>query len=101
MSYQTEINELFERIVKLPTLEARQAARDTILDKLEDHKWDFRAEDHFGAWLTCSECDDTFQEWEKEEPFKQPPGMPTGLLCEPCWDENADRIWDEKASLTD
>ena len=96
MSYETEIKELFERIVKLTTLEERQAARLAVRDKLEDHKWSFRDEADFTPTYPCSDCGLTFEEWEKEEPYAQPPGMPSCLLCETCWDENADRIWAEK-----
>jgi hypothetical protein len=97
MSYETEIKELFERIVKLPTLEERQTARFAVLDKLEDHKWSFRDEADFTPTYPCSNCGLSFEEWEKEEPYTQPPGMPTGLLCEPCWDRHADRVWAEEA----
>ncbi len=96
MIYEKQVTELFKKIVELPTLEERVAARNTILDALDDHKWDFRAEDHFGAWLTCSDCDDTFQEWEGKPGGMQPPHMPTEPLCRSCWDTIAEERWAEE-----
>jgi len=96
MSYEKQVTELFKKIVELPTLEERVAARNTILNELDDHKWDFRAEDHFGAWLTCSDCDDTFQEWELEPGYNQPPHMSTQPLCRPCWDTVTEKRWAEE-----
>ena len=96
MIYEKQVTELFKKIIELPTLEERVAARDTILNKLDDHKWDFRAEDHFGAWLTCSDCDDTFQEWELEPGYNQPPHMPSGAFCQFCWNKLAEERWAEE-----
>ena len=90
-----EVVELVEKIVKLPTLEERVEAKHAILDKLEDHKWDFRDPADFAITYDCDNCGLTFEEWEPEPDFQQPPSMPMRPFCRSCWDELAEHRWAE------
>lgn len=45
----------------------------------------------------CGNCGDDFLDWDLEPGENQPPGMPDGPLCRPCWDrfeaeERADKV---------
>lgn len=90
-----EIMELIEKVSKLPTLNERVEARNAILDKLQDYKWDFRDPDDFTVTYECENCGLAFEEWEFEPGDMQPPGMPLRPFCRSCWDELADRRWAE------
>ena len=89
-----EIADLIEKIEKLPTLEERVVARDAALDELLDHRWDFRDPTDFPVTYECGNCDRTFlEDWEPKAGYMQPPGMPSGWLCEPCWNDLAEQRW--------
>ncbi len=96
MSYEKQVTELFKKIVELPTLEERVAARNTILDALDDHKWKFREEEDFVLEYDCGNCAIRFEEWELEPGEMQPPSMPTQPLCRPCWDTVTEKRWAEE-----
>ncbi len=97
MTYEKKVTELFKKIVELPTLEERVAARNTILNALDDHKWKFREEEDFaGMEYDCGNCVIRFEEWELEPGEMQPPSMPTQPLCRSCWDTTAEERWAEE-----
>ena len=97
MSYEEEAVDLIAKIAELPTLEERVAARDTILNSLDDHKWKFRGEKDFvGMEYDCGRCSIRFEEWEAEPGEMQPPQMPTEPLCRDCWDTVAEERWAEE-----
>jgi hypothetical protein len=93
MMYEKQVTELFKKIVELPTLEERVAARDTILNALDDHKWKFREEEDFVLEYDCGNCNFRFEEWELEPGEMQPPSMPGQPLCRSCWDTVAEKRW--------
>ena len=46
------------------------------------------------AMEECGNCGDDFLDWDLEPGENQPPGMPGGALCRPCWDVLAKEVWD-------
>ena len=97
MTYEKETVELIAKIVELPTLEERVAARNTILNALDDHKWEFRGEEDFaGMEYDCDRCSIRFKEWEGKPGDMQPPHMPIEPLCRSCWDTIAEERWAEE-----
>jgi hypothetical protein len=77
MTYEKETVELIAKIVELPTLEERVAARNTLMNALDDHKWKFRGEGGFaGMEYDCDRCSIRFEEWEGKPGDMQPPTCP-------------------------
>ncbi len=94
MDFEKDIVELVGKVAEFSNLEERIAAKNTILDELERHKYRFRNEDDFVIEYDCSNCSVRFEEWELQPGENQPPGMlGGGMLCRPCWDDAAEEAW--------